>query len=207
MAVVVMLVANITLPNRLTAVPVWLLPGLSALLLIPVLVSAPRRHPGVARWTRSVSLIVLGLLAITHLSAVALLAHQILTGEIGSGRDLIRASIILLLTNVIVFGLTYWELDGGGPEARAARRAERSEDDPGGRDFLFPQMTGPGLSPPNWYATFPDYLYIGLTNAIAFSPTDAMPMTVRAKAIMGFQSVVAVITIVLVASRAVSIIG
>ena len=87
------------------------------------------------------------------------------------------------------------------------RRAARTDDDPSGRDFLFPQMTGPGLAPPRWYATFPDYLYVGLTNAIAFSPTDAMPMSVRAKAAMGFQSVVAVVTIVLVASRVVSIIA
>jgi hypothetical protein len=205
MAVVVMLIANIALPVRLTVVPAWVLPALSAVLVIPVLISAPRRHPGVARWTRSMSLVVLAVLAAAHLIGVALLASQILAGRVESGQDLIRAAIILLLTNVVVFGLTYWEVDGGGPEARAARRAPGGFGDLATLDFLFPQMSGPHLARPGWFPTFPDYLYVGLTNAIAFSPTDAMPLTVRAKALMGFQSLVAVVTVVLVASRAVNI--
>ena len=105
-AVVVLLVTNIALPDRLTIVPDWLLPGLAAVLLGPVMVSAPRRHPEVAQWTRSLSLVVLGLLVLAHLSTVVLLANEILAGTVGSGRDLIRAAIIMLLTNVIVFGLT-----------------------------------------------------------------------------------------------------
>jgi uncharacterized membrane protein len=99
---------------------------------------------------------------------------------------------------VIVFGLWFWELDRGGP----GRRAEGVERNP---DFLFPQMTSPDFAPADWRPGFFDYLYVALTNAAAFSPTDTMPMTLMAKALMSTQSLVSLLTVVVVAARAVNI--
>jgi uncharacterized membrane protein len=99
---------------------------------------------------------------------------------------------------VLLFGLWYWELDRGGPGARA--RGER--DFP---DFLFPQMTADDMAPPDWEPTFVDYLYLSYTNATAFSPTDTLPLSRWAKLLMLVQSGVALATVALVIARAVNI--
>jgi uncharacterized membrane protein len=99
---------------------------------------------------------------------------------------------------VIVFGLWYFELDRGGP----TKRHQQDHREP---DFLFPQMATPGAGRPDWSPSFLDYLYVSFTNATAFSPTDTMPMTVAAKKLMGVQSVASLLTVALVAARAVNI--
>jgi hypothetical protein len=116
-----------------------------------------------------------------------------------SGRTLIISAIEIYLTNVIVFGLWYWELDGRGPAARL--RANEPY-----RDFLFPQMNSPDKAPPGWRPTFFDYLYVSLTNATAFSPTDTLPLTRKAKGLMSVQCVASLLTVALVAGRAVNVI-
>jgi uncharacterized membrane protein len=102
------------------------------------------------------------------------------------------------LTNVIVFGMWYWNLDRGGPAARAQALKPYP-------DFLFPQMTVVDLSPPDWQPEFFDYLYLSFTNAAAFSPTDTMPLARWAKLAMMLQSIVSLGTVVLVIARAVNI--
>jgi hypothetical protein len=104
------------------------------------------------------------------------------------------------LTNIIVFGLWYWEWDRGGPVARA--KGERPYP-----DFLFPQMATPHVAKPNWRPTFVDYLYVSVTNVMAFSPTDTMPLARWAKALMTVQAMVALSTAALVISRAVNVLG
>jgi hypothetical protein len=103
----------------------------------------------------------------------------------------------VLATNIITFALMYWEFDGGGPRARGVDQARPP-------DFLFPQATEPALAAPGWRPLFADYLYVAFTNIVAFSPTDTMPLTQRAKVIMGFQSVIALLTIGIVVARAVN---
>jgi uncharacterized membrane protein len=115
-----------------------------------------------------------------------------------NGRQLISSGALVWLTNVIIFGLWYWEIDRGGPGVRAA-----GHDEP--PDFLYPQMTDDTVEPLDWRPQFVDYLYVSLTNATAFSPTDTMPLTPRAKAMMGLQSLVSLVTIGLVVARAVNI--
>ena len=112
--------------------------------------------------------------------------------------ELLLAGGAIWLTNVIVFGVWYWEFDRGGPVARAAG----SQPYP---DFVFPQMTNPELAPADWEPGFVDYLYVSFTNAMAFSPTDVMPMTRWAKLTMLTQSLISVVTLVLVVARAVNI--
>jgi hypothetical protein len=101
-------------------------------------------------------------------------------------------------TNVIAFGLWYWGLDRGGP-------VKRLQPDSPSPDFQFPQMENPQLVAPGWYPELVDYIYVSFTNSIAFSPTDAMPLTRRAKLLMLFESAISAITILLVAARAVNI--
>jgi hypothetical protein len=102
------------------------------------------------------------------------------------------------LTNVIVFSLWYWEFDRGGPVARAVVPTAAP-------DFLVPQMTAQQLAPADWKPEYVDYLYISFTNAMAFSPTDVMPMSRWTKVTMLLQSLVSLIIAVLVIARAVNI--
>jgi hypothetical protein len=127
-----------------------------------------------------------------------LLCHYLLRGGKENGRALIYSGMALWLTNVLLFGIWYWELDRGGPVAR--RRGETTVP-----DFLFPQMSQPGVAPDGWSPGLVDYLYTSFTNATAFSPTDTMPLTPIAKWLMTAQSLTALVTIGLVVARAVNI--
>ncbi len=118
--------------------------------------------------------------------------------EGGSAGPLLVTGGAIWLTNVIVFGLWYWEFDRGGPVARA--NATRMYP-----DFLFVQMTSPHLAPPDWEPAFSDYLYLSFTNAAAFSPTDVMPLSRWAKMAMTMQAVISIVTVALVVARAVNI--
>jgi uncharacterized membrane protein len=101
---------------------------------------------------------------------------------------------------VAVFALIYWELDGGGPEARADGYQEYP-------DLVFPQQQQDqqGLARPDWKPTFPDYLFVSLMSATAFSPTDAMPYTKRAKLVMGVQSILSFVIAAMLVARAINI--
>lgn len=116
-----------------------------------------------------------------------------------TGRQLLLSGGVVWLTSVIAFGLAYWELDSGGPVARALAAARSKP------DFQFPQDENPQLAREGWSPRLWDYFYISLTNAMAFSPTDAMPLTRPAKTVMAAESTLSAITILLVAARAVNI--
>lgn len=198
-AVLAALLLYLMLPAQYIGLPRYVIPGLEAVLLLAVLVVAPYRHGGEAPWQRWLGIALIALVNAANAVSLALLVHALLYHGVNDGRALIMASIDIWLTNVIVFGLWYWELDGGGPGLRVAG-------DPGQPDFLFPQMTMPE-SPwfRGWQPRFLDYLYVAFTNAAAFSPTDTMPLTLTAKALMLVQSLVSLLTIALVAARAVNI--
>ncbi|MGP0110062.1 MAG: hypothetical protein ACLPR9_14580 [Acidimicrobiales bacterium] len=127
------------------------------------------------------------------------LVKALLEHTSAGGRTLVFASVPIWLTNVIVFGLWYWELDRGGVAARLRQNHRHP-------DFLFPQMSTPG-SAPGWTPDFMDYLYTSFTNATAFSPTDTMPLTAWAKLLMMIQSLASLLTVALVISRAVNILN
>jgi len=116
---------------------------------------------------------------------------------------LLGGGAAVFVTNIIVFGICYWTIDLGGPLGRAGTDARH----PASRypDFVFPQSEKPDLAPSGWQPRFPDYLYLSFTNVVAFSPTDTMPLTPRAKGLMAVQSVVALSTLVLVIARAVNV--
>jgi hypothetical protein len=197
-AVVAAILLYVTLPERFTLGPVWLFPALEVALLIPLAIAVPRRHARETRWHRAASITLVALVSAANVASLVLLLIGLLHGVQRAGTDLIFAAIQIWLTNVIVFGLWYWELDRGGPSARC--RASHREP-----DFLFPQMTTPASAPRNWTPRFLDYLYVAFTNATAFSPTDTLPLTIWAKVLMAVQSLASLLTVALVAARAVNI--
>ncbi|MEA2639991.1 MAG: hypothetical protein QOF51_1385 [Chloroflexota bacterium] len=196
LAVIAALILYVTLPERFTAGPVWLLPSLEAALLIPLMIAAPRRVADEPGWHRAMAVGLIAVVNAANLASLILLVRTLLHGEAG-GEQLIFAAMQIWLTNVLVFALWYWEVDRGGPGAR--QREERRPP-----DFLFPQVLEPKLAP-NWAPRFVDYLYMAFTNAMAFSPTDTLPLTPVAKLLMLIQSLASLATVVLVAARAVNI--
>ncbi len=151
----------------------------------------------ILRKVNSLGLIVF--IGIANIFALQQLAHILLIGgKVTDGHGLILTALNIFFTNIIVFGLLYWEMDAGGPAKRTASNQRE-------RDLSFPQMQNPELAPVGWTPNFIDYLYVSLTNATAFSPTDTMPLSRLAKILMGFQSLISLATIALVASRAVNI--
>lgn len=200
LAIVVAIVLYVTLPDKLTYVSRWLLPGLEAALLLPLLITAPDRDDQETRWQRLFALAVIAIINLANLVSLVLLVHELLGGKKTGGHELIFFSMQIWLTNVIVFALWYWELDRGGPGKRCSMKHREP-------DFLFPQMVTPAAAADNWYPSFIDYTYVSFTNATAFSPTDTMPLTEWAKILMMIQSLASLITVALVAARAVNILG
>jgi uncharacterized membrane protein len=195
-AVVVAIVLYIRLPGRYTVGPVWLIPALEVAILVALFAAAPL---GMARWQRSFAVTLIAILSAANFWSLILLVRMLAYhGRQVPGTELLNSSINIWVTNVIVFGLWYWELDRGGPDARLQARHEPP-------DFLFPQMVTPACARPEWSPKFVDYLYVAFTNATAFSPTDTMPLTRWAKMLMLVQSLVSILAVTLVAARAVNI--
>lgn len=193
------IVLQLLLPGRLTIGPVWLVPALEALLLVGLMFASPRQlehhHPG----RRNAALGLIALVSAANAFSLWELSHALLHNKLPeNGRELIVSGMLIWLTNFLIFALWYWELDRGGP----GKRAEGRDQAP---DFLFPQMADDRIEPRDWRPGFIDYLYVSLTNATAFSPTDTMPLSPMAKSIMGVQSLLSLVTIGLVVSRAVNI--
>lgn len=209
-AVLAALALYITLPPKLTIGPVWVGPALVLLVLIPLLVIAPRQR--FAGRTRLMGIVLIAIVNFFNLASVVLLVASFFHPDKASNHSaalVLRNGMQIWLTNIIVFGLWFWELDGGGPDARAKVTCGNKFEN---ADFLFPQvasmLAGGSTAPvidPNWKPSFIDYLYVGFTNSTAFSPTDTMPLTHWAKTLMTFEAIVSLVTIAIVISRAVGL--
>lgn len=191
------IVLQVLLGDRLTPGPRWLFPALEALMLLVLFAAAPQRVAQEHAVRRRLAMGVTALVSIANGISLGLLASHLLHHHVKSGQELIVSGLLIWLTNVLLFALWYWETDRGGPGRRAA-----GHDGP--PDFLYPQMSDDRIAP-GWRPMFMDYLYVSLTNAAAFSPTDTMPLTAPAKGLMGLQSLISLVTIGLVVSRAVNI--
>jgi uncharacterized membrane protein len=186
------------LPDRLTVGPSWLVPALEGALLVGLFVATPNKLHHEHHRRRRAALGLIAFVSAANIFSLVELSHLLLHHHVENGRELIGSGVLIWLTNFLIFGLWYWELDRGGP----GRRGEGRDGPP---DFLFPQMNDDRIEPLDWRPRFIDYLYVSLTNAAAFSPTDTMPLTPTAKSIMGVQSIVSLVTIGLIVSRAVNI--
>ena len=178
---------------------VWLVPvAPEGTLLVLLAWRRPRRQLQQLGLRRTVAIAQLGLISLGNALLLVAVLASLIEGNEKSGAQLLLKAFTLLGTNVITFGLWYWEVDRGGP-------VRRLRPDPPPPDFQFPQMENPELAEPGWRPHFIDYLYVSSTNAMAFSPTDAMPLTRRAKLLMLAESTLSAVTILLVVARAINI--
>lgn len=200
-AVLVFMVLNIALrvwlPREGAVRVPWLIPAIEAALVVVLLTSDPS---GLAerRRLRRLSLLLVGTLVAAALWSTALLVDDLIRGKGVSNApsELLATGAVVWLGNNLSFALLYWLIDGGGPIARSR--------DPAPIDFAFTQHMSAELMPLGWRPVFLDYLHLGFTNATAFSPTDVMPLTHRAKYAMLVQSTVALALFGLVVARAVN---
>ena len=197
-AVVVVITLTALLPASVRPEPRWFL-ILMGLVLVALVLADPGRVNRSRTYVRVLSLLLLVLLALAAVVSTLLLVHELVTGK-----DLTRSATTLLLvgnavwiSNNVVFGLLYWQTDGGGPVERM--KVPRVHP-----DLAFPQHMNPELAVPGWRPVFIDYLYLGFTNAIAFSPTDVMPLAHWAKVTMGVQSLISIAILTLVIASAVN---
>ncbi|MFJ3759745.1 hypothetical protein [Streptomyces sp. NPDC090080] len=198
------------LPQQLLVAPRFVLPALEFLLLVPLVAVNPRRLTRQTRALRVMSLTLVAVIAASNLLALGTLIHELVSAEVKDGSALLVASLQIWLTNILVFGLAYWELDRGGPVSRTQVPREKlpladfrfSQDE--NHDAVQEVSDGSSKSS-DWVPTLMDYLYVSVTNSTAFSPTDTMPLSSRAKVLMSVQSVAALLTSLLVIARAVSI--
>ncbi len=178
---------------------VWLIPTVpEAALMLALAWSEPRRRLEEMGHRRTVALALVAVITAANVLALVALVTSLLNAQEKSGGELLLKGATIWSTNVITFGLLFWEFDRGGP-------IRRREPDPGPRDFQFPQDENAALAEPGWHPRLADYVYISFTNAIAFSPTDAMPLTRKAKMMMLSESAISATTVLLVAARAVNI--
>jgi hypothetical protein len=178
---------------------VWLVAvGPETALLLPLAFDRSRQRLEQRGWRRRIALALLTVINLADAFLVIALIVSLVHGDEKSGGQLLLKGMTIWTTNVIAFGLVYWAFDRGGP-------ARRGQPDPPSPDFQFPQMENPQLAAPGWYPELVDYIYVSFTNSIAFSPTDAMPLSRWAKLLMLSESGVSAITILLVAARAVNI--
>jgi uncharacterized membrane protein len=192
-------VLQVSLPGHLVGPVRWMLTGLALVLLAMLLVANPGRISRESSVLRAAGLALIGVLSVANAWSVALLVDWLVTEASGpAAAELLRSGAAIWLINVLVFALWYWELDRGGPAARAAGRRDLP-------DFQFAQMTEPSLAPPDWEPRFVDYLYLSFTNATAFSPTDVLPLSRWAKLTMMLQSAVSLVTVALVIARAINV--
>ncbi|MFJ2645229.1 hypothetical protein ACIO1C_00580 [Streptomyces sp. NPDC087420] len=200
----------LALPEQLLIAPRYVLPALELLLLVPLIAINPRRLTRQTRLFRLLSLTLVAVIAVSNLVALGILVHQLVYAGVKDGRSLLVAALQVWLTNIIVFGLAYWELDRGGPVSRTQLpRSELpladfrfSQDE---NDDAVQEVADGASGSADWVPALTDYLYVSVTNSTAFSPTDTMPLSPRAKLMMSVQAVAALLTSLLVIARAVSI--
>jgi uncharacterized membrane protein len=152
--------------------------------------------------TRGAALVLLGLILLGNVIGVVILVGALVTTKSDdlSGVQLLVTVGTIWAANVVAFGLCYWDLDDGGPLERARHERESP-------DFRFPQDETPEVAKADWHPRVWDYIYVAFTSATAFSPTDTMPLTLRAKLLVAVEELVSIVLIVLVTARAVSVLG
>lgn len=202
-AILTALILYIALPEKLTLGPDWLLPTAEGLLLAGLVWASPwRRRTEPRPWRRKLALGLSIVVAAANSVSLGLLIHFVVKGGKAGGYELVLSGAEIWTTAVLIFAVIYWELDGGGPRSRAAHDGQALPD-----LFSFPQWADLNMTPRHWRPMFVDYLYLSFTNCTAFSPTDTMPVKPSVKLLMMFQGFTALVTIGVVVSRAISLLG
>jgi hypothetical protein len=202
LAIFAVLALLILLPNRVRIFPPWTLYVLGVIVL--GCLGATATHPQSRAWARVERWTMFGFAAIAGAANLAMLQELIYDmvrrSNVVNGLQLLTSSIAIWAVNVMMFSLLYWQLDRGGPYGRTTSHRHR--------DWVFPQdQADPEDLPPDWRPQFIDYLFLGYSTATAFSTTDAMPLTGRAKFAMMGESTISLVTLVVVAARAINVLG
>src|SRR6266436_8103194 len=190
----------LALPRNLIVGPIWLLPTLIVVLLVPTVVS---HRVGRHSLNRVLGVIINGITTLALIGSVILLIRA-LPSHRGTPLQLLRSGGLLWLTNVIVFALWYWRLDGGGPTLR------HKQNKFGSTSFLFPQMQVPHderaqFACTRWRPHFIDYLFVAFTQSSTFGPTDAPLLARWAKVLTMIQILISLTIVILLISRAVGV--
>jgi uncharacterized membrane protein len=202
LALAVFIVLNVALriwlPHQGASRVVWLVPALETALLLALVAGDPARLARRGPWVRRVAIALVVVLVAAALWSTVLLVYDLIKGQgvTQSATRLLASGALIWLGNNLAFALLYWLIDSGGPIARSRN--------PAPVDFAFTQQMSPELAAPGWRPVFLDYLHLGFTNATAFSPTDVMPLTLRAKYVMLVHSTVALALFGLIVARAVN---
>jgi uncharacterized membrane protein len=188
------------LPAHYSLGPRWIVPLIEGLLLVALVIADPGRIDRRSVFIRALSIALVVILVAGVAAVTVRLVVDLIRGgpETNSPAQLLRVGSLTWVYVIITFSFLYWELDGGGPEART--RAA-----PNFPDLAFPEHLNPQIARPGWRPEFFDYLYLALTNAVAFSPTDVMPLARWAKLAMSIEAVASLIILGLVIARAVNI--
>jgi uncharacterized membrane protein len=202
LTLLVAIVVPLLLPDRFSLMPKWVGPALLALLLAAHMIADPGRIDRQSRATRAIGIALMAVLVGGAASQAVVLVVELVNANkaLNSADALLSSGALVWLNTIVAFTFLYWEIDGGGPVARAQRGAPYPA-------LAFVQHVNPELAPPGWRPLFFDYLYLGLTNATAFSPTDVMPLRHWAKLTMGAQALISLIILGLVIARAVNILA
>jgi hypothetical protein len=201
----------ILLPQRLTIGPAWIAPAVVLGVLIPLSILVPHRHAETQR-SRFWSIFLIATVTFFNFASVTLLVAGFTHPEKASlhtAASLLRYGAQIWITNILVFALWFWEIDGNGPEARARPGTALEFKH---ADFLFPQMQmsvvgtqGSRYVEPEWRPLFVDYLYLAFTNATAFSPADVLPISRWAKVLMALEALISLVTVAVVLARSINL--
>jgi uncharacterized membrane protein len=194
-AILLAIILQLTVAEPLRVGPKFLVAALELILVFGISYTGPRRHQESAETHLTISVLLIGLVSLANAAELGLLIKNLVNGTHLPGKSLLSGALAIFITNIIMFGLWYWELGSPGLSGRHKANADQH--------FQFPQTA----SSTSWLPRFSDYLYVSLTNATAFSPTDTMPLTHAAKALMSVQALISLLTVVLVTARAVNILG
>lgn len=201
-AIVLALGVYLLLPDPLPFLPNWVVPAVGFAAFLPLIALNPHRLGRETTWSRGLGVGIAVGLALVNQVYIVQVIDSLLNGR-GVGVTVVYIAAGVWATNVIAFGVVFWEIDRGGPYAR---HFEGVRDD-APWDFRFPQQDGSPGTDPRWRPEFFDYLYFSLSSMMAFSPTDVMPLTRRAKALMAYESLTGFVLLALVIARAVNIIS
>jgi uncharacterized membrane protein len=190
---------QLSIPGDLRVGSKYTIAILEFLLVIGIGITAPKRHISFQNFNRSIALLLIGLVSFANVGSLVLVINALLNGSQVPGKHLIGAALAIFVTNIIVFALWYWEIDSPGLTG-----LKKHDTVP---KFDFPQMETKLKEGQGWEPSFFDYLYVSITNASAFSPTDTMPLTHMVKGLMSIQALISLLTVVLVTARAVNILG
>ncbi|WP_370932532.1 hypothetical protein [Amycolatopsis sp. cg13] len=192
------LALQLALPDEMVLHPWWLLPSLTAVLIVALLLLNPGRLTEFNIVERMVALTALAVVSVLNgASAVQLVIGIAQGAQRGHAVQVLISGVVIYWTNIVVFSLWYWEFDRGGPARRAAGRADFP-------DLQFPQMSDPSMAKAEWEPRYLDYLYTSFTNATAFSPTDVMPLRIWAKMTMMVQAGISLLLALMVFAWAVN---